>query len=174
MAERPLDREVRGQTPQKGNDVTPQTTIQGLTFFPVPDFDGPTASFGAPASAFFDRRNLPNVPKKFEDMAQGLFFSGGKLPDFSPKVDRKKAFAALSAWLGSFAPAHEAKIATAAYALWLWTDDAAMAVVPDVEPEKTAKTKRGSARAQRRHGMAPNGPHERAAEGGPLDAVVGR
>jgi hypothetical protein len=93
-------------------------------------------------------------------MAQGLFFSGGKLPDFSPKVDRKKAFAALSAWLGSFAPAHEEKIATAAYALWLWTDDAALSTAPTAEPEKPAtkaKTKRGSARAQRRHGTAPNG-----------------
>lgn len=139
--------------------MTPQTTIQGLTFFPVPDFDGPTSAFGAPASAFFDRRNLPDVPRKFEDMAQGLFFSGGKLPDFSPKVDRKKAFAALSAWLGSFAPAHEEKIATAAYALWLWTDDAALSTAPTAEPEKPAtkaKTKRGSARAQRRHGTAPN------------------
>lgn len=55
--------------------MTPQTTIQGLTFFPVPDFDGPTSAFGAPASAFFDRRNLPDVPRKFEDMAQGLLDS---------------------------------------------------------------------------------------------------
>lgn len=139
--------------------MTPQTTIQGLTFYPVPNFDGPTAAFGAPASAFFDRRNLPDVPKKFEDMAQGLFFSGGKIPDFSPKVDRKKAFTALSAWLGSFAPAHEAKIATAAYALWLWTDDAALETAPATEqepPAKKGKIQRGSARAQRRQGTAPN------------------
>jgi hypothetical protein len=139
--------------------VTPQTTIQGLTFFPVPDFDGPTAAFGAPASAFFDRRNLPDVPRKFEDMAQGLFSSGGKVPEFSPKVDRKKAFAALSAWLGSFAPAHESKIATAAYALWLWTDEAALSVQSaEAAPQETkAKTGRGAARAARRQGKAPNG-----------------
>lgn len=153
-----MDVGVRGLTPQKGNDVTPQTTIQGLTFFPVPDFDGPTAAFGAPASAFFDRRNLPDVPMKFEDMAQGLFSSGGKVPEFSPKVDRKKAFAALSAWLRSFAPAHESKIATVAYALWLWTDEAALSVQSaEAAPQETkAKTGRGAARAARRQGKAPN------------------
>lgn len=144
--------------PQKGKYVTPQTTIQGLTFFPVPDFDGPTAAFGAPASAFFDRRNLPDVPRHFSDMASSLFFSGGNVPDFSPKVDRKKAFAALSAWLGSWAPAHEAKIATAAYALWLWTDDAALGAqsTEAAPPATKAKTGRGAARAARRQGNAPN------------------
>jgi len=144
--------------------VTPQATIQGLTFFPVPEFDGPTAAFGARESAFFDRRNLPKVPREFEDMAQGLFFNGGKLPELSPKVDKKKALTALSAWLGSFAPTHEAKIATAAYALWLWTNDAALnqqdAAQPEQvkqqQPAKAKKTARGTARADRRHGKDPN------------------
>ena len=103
--------------------MTPQKTIEGLTFFPVPEFDRLTCAFGAEESAFFSRDNLPKVPREFEYMAQGLFFNGGEVPEFSPKIDRKKAFAALSAWLCSFAPSHEAKIATAAYALWLWSND---------------------------------------------------
>jgi hypothetical protein len=141
----------------KGNDVKPQTKIKGLTFFPVPEFNAPTVVFGADERAFFKRHDLPDVPAKFEDIAQNLFFSGGKVPELHPRVNRQKAFAALSAWLKSFAPAHEAKIATAAYALWLWTDDTVLDTAPIAvaEPKlevKNQKTPRGSARKQRRAG----------------------
>lgn len=101
---------------------TPTLTRDGLTFFPIPTFDGPACAFGADAGAYFNRRGLPKVPRKYEDIIQSLFFSGGKLPDLQPLVDRAAAMRALQAWLRSFAPAHEAKIATAAYALWVWTE----------------------------------------------------
>lgn len=106
--------------------MKPQKEINGIVFFPVPEFSDVSAVFGASESAFFDRRKLPEVPERFEKMANDLFFSGEKPPEFSSKVDRKKAATAIRAWLGSFAPAHEAKVATVAYALWLWTNDKAL------------------------------------------------
>ncbi len=106
--------------------MTPQKEINGLTFFPVPDVSDVDMALGARASRFFNRRNLPDVPRQFKDMAENLFFNGGNLPDLSPKVDRVKATRVIRAWLGSFAPAHEAKIATVGYALWLWTDQASL------------------------------------------------
>lgn len=102
-------------------DSIPSATKDGLTFFPVPRFDGPSQAFGASESAFFNRRKLPEVPHKFKDIVNGLFFKGGQLQEFDPRVDRKLAMAAFRAWVGSFAPAHESKVATAAYALWVWT-----------------------------------------------------
>lgn len=97
-------------------------TMKGLTFFPVPEFQDVAIAFGADRSCFFDRNDLPDVPAKYERMANTLFFKGGELPKFLDGVDREKAKRALTAWLSSFAPAHEAKIATAGYALWLWTE----------------------------------------------------
>ena len=113
-----------------GVDV-PSATKDGLTFFPVPEFDDLSIAFGAGEKSYFDRRNLPDVPKKFEDAAGSLFFSGGKLPEFDPRVDVKKASRAVRALLSSFAPSHEAKEATVAYAFWVWSTpkaiDAALA-----------------------------------------------
>ena len=106
--------------------MSPQKEIKGITFFPVPEFSDVAAAFGADEAQFFSRHELPDVPRKYEDMAQALFSKGGALPELHPSVDRKKALTALRAWLGSFAPAHEAKIATAGYALWLWTDPDAL------------------------------------------------
>lgn len=45
----------------------PTVTMKGLTFWPIPSFDGPSAAFGADESAFFNRRDLPTVPRKWED-----------------------------------------------------------------------------------------------------------
>ena len=106
--------------------MIPKKIINGLTFYPVPTFDHLEITFGAPLTAFFDRRKLPDIPKRFNDMASILFFSGVALPDLSPKIDKIKAHNALSAWLGSFAPSQEAKLATVGYALWLWTNKTAM------------------------------------------------
>ncbi len=111
--------------------ITPTTTKDGLTFFPVPDFDGPSRAFGAELSAYFNRRTLPEVPSKYEDIIGKLFFTGGKLPDLQPGVDRAKATACIGALLASFAPAHEAKITTAAYALWVWCEG-------DLKPQPSA------------------------------------
>lgn len=102
----------------------PAVTCKGLTFLPIPEFDGPAAAFGAPASAYFDRHDTPDVPRPFKDEASRLFFSGGKWPDFGADVDAAKARSAIMAWLRSFAPAHEAKEATVAYALWVWSPEA--------------------------------------------------
>jgi hypothetical protein len=50
-----------------------------------------------------------------------LFFEGGELPKFDPRVDVAKAARAARALLSSFAPAHEQKEATVAYAFWVWS-----------------------------------------------------
>lgn len=105
----------------------PTAKMNGVTFWPIPDFDDLSAVSGARANAYFKRNDLPEVPRKYEDMAQELFFSGGALPEFAPQVDRAKARKAVMAWLSSWEPAHEAKIATVGYALWLWTDEKAIA-----------------------------------------------
>lgn len=100
--------------------------MKGLVFWPIPAFDGPSCAFGADERAFFNRRELPEVPRVWQDKANALFFSGGELPDFAPQVDKAQASRAIRAWLSSWAPAHEAKIATVAYAMWLWTTPAAL------------------------------------------------
>lgn len=107
--------------------AAPATTCKGLTFLPVPKFDGPAAAFWAPESAFFNRHDLPKVPREFEDEVHRLFFRGGEWPALGADVDQKAAKMAIAAWLHSFAPAHEAKVATVAYALWVWSPAAAEA-----------------------------------------------
>ena len=110
----------------------PEKTIDGITFYPIPEFSDAEEVFGAHLNRYFDRHHLPGVPEKYENMASSLFFKGGgNHLAFHKSVDKCKAFKALRAWLSSWAPAHEAKMATVAYALWLWTHDTAL----DGEPE---------------------------------------
>lgn len=45
------------------DNVLPKAVINGLTFWPVPAFNDPEVVFGAGREAFFDRCNLPDVPK---------------------------------------------------------------------------------------------------------------
>lgn len=104
---------------------SPAVQCKHLTFLPVPEFDGPTIVFGAGEQSFFNRRDLPEVPRRYEEEVSRMFFSGGSWPEFGADVDAPKAKQALRAWLGSFAPAHEAKVATVAYALWVWSPEAA-------------------------------------------------
>lgn len=106
---------------------TPAATKDGLTFWPIPNFSDADMAFGADAKAYFNRRSLPKVPYELERLVNALFFNGGSLPEMAPEVDRQAAMRAVRAWLTSFAPAHEAKIATVAYALWVWTTPAALA-----------------------------------------------
>jgi hypothetical protein len=80
-------------------------------------------AFGANASAYFDRRDLPEIPRSFEKKASDLFFKGGGI-EVSDDIDALKATRAIRAWLSSFAPSHESKEATVAYALWCWSDEA--------------------------------------------------
>ena len=102
---------------------SPLSSLNGVTFWPVPEFTDVEIAFGPRGgeSAYLPRRNLPSVPRELEDLVQGLFFKGGALPELSSQVDAAKAMRAVKAWLRSFAPAHESKITTVAYALWVWT-----------------------------------------------------
>lgn len=100
----------------------PELTKDGLTFFPIPDVNDSNTAFGLGKDKYFDRRKRPYVPKKYENMIHDLFFSGGTLPVFKSGVDRTQAARYLNAMLRSWAPAHESKVATAAYALWVWAE----------------------------------------------------
>jgi len=106
----------------KNSDNKPQLKIKGLTFFPIPTFDGPAQIFGADKSRYFNRYDIPDIPKKYENMVESLFFRGGKLPEMKPEVDRGEAMAATRAWLSSWAPAYEAKMGTVSYAFWVWCE----------------------------------------------------
>ena len=119
-------------------NTLPEPACKGLTFLPVPEFDEPAAVFGADYSAFFNRHDLPPVPREHEATVDRLFFEGGRYPDFGADVDATKAKRAIRAWLCSFAPAHEAKVATVAYALWVWSPSSA---------EARAKAKKSEERA---------------------------
>jgi single-strand DNA-binding protein len=94
---------------------------------PIPEFGAPAQAFGAREGSYFNRRSLPQVPRKYTDEAERLFFGGGPLPEFAPQVDKQKAMQATRALLSSFAPSHEAKIATVGYAFWVWSTPDALA-----------------------------------------------
>lgn len=101
-------------------DTTPAATHKGITFWPIPHVSDEHVAFGMPGSAYFPRHDLPDVPQRFEDEARRLFFRGGKMSDLHPAVDRLLAARWLQAHFRSFAPSHEAKEATVAYAIWVW------------------------------------------------------
>lgn len=102
-------------------DVQPEAMKAGLIFWPIPDTTPMDATCGLALSQYFDRRALPEVPRQYEEAVTQLFFQGGHLPALAKGVDIAKARRRLQALLRSFEPAHEAKIATAAYALWVWS-----------------------------------------------------
>lgn len=108
------------------SSAIPQAAFAGLTFFPVPTFSDPQIVFGADSKCYFNRRELPEIPKQYADHAQRLMFNGGELPNFDPRVDKNLAHRATRALLCSFEPAHEAKIATVGYAFWVWSTSAAI------------------------------------------------
>lgn len=102
-----------------------------LPVFPVPDFDAPTAAFGASRKDYLTREQLGdwhdmNLRTPFHEAASGLFFKGGKLSDygltFKPEIDPAKAMRAIRALLGSWDPKHEIKHCTVAVALANWCD----------------------------------------------------
>jgi hypothetical protein len=105
----------------------PDVTCKGFTFLPVPVFDDVTVAFGPQESAYFNRHDLPKVPRQYEAIVDRLFASGGEWPAFGDDVNKTNAKRAIKAWLCSFAPAHESKIATVAYALWVWSPESAEA-----------------------------------------------
>lgn len=104
------------------NAQKPELKKDGLQFFPIPEFGAPEVAFGAGEENYFPRYSLPEVPEKYKSMANALMFKGGELPKFQKTIDRSKAYRYTQAMLSSFAPAHEAKIATVAYAFWVWAE----------------------------------------------------
>jgi hypothetical protein len=104
----------------------PNAVEKGLTFYPMPEFTDAEIAFGADVSSYFNRRDLPMVPREFKSAAMDLFYNGGKLPEFDKRVDREKAMRAVRALLSSFAPAHESKEATVGYAFWVWSSPEAI------------------------------------------------
>jgi hypothetical protein len=107
--------------------TNPPVTCKGLTFLPVPKFNELDVALGADVSAYFDRHDRPDVPQEFQNEFHRMFFRGGKWPELGADVDVLEARMAIMAWLRSWAPAHEAKEATVAYALWVWSPAAAEA-----------------------------------------------
>lgn len=104
----------------------PAIECKGLVFWPIPVFTGDDVFIGARADRFFPRGDLPQVPSKYTDLASSLFFRGGAIvPHVGSDVNPRLATVALRSLLGSFEPAHEAKIATAGYLLWVLSPEAA-------------------------------------------------
>lgn len=97
----------------------PKKRAGKITFYPIPDF-------GKKSPKFFGRHESHDVPRKYIDMANEIFFKGGVLPKMHDAVNIAKARNALVAWLSSYEPPHEAKMETAGYALWLYTHPTAL------------------------------------------------
>jgi hypothetical protein len=98
-----------------------------------PKFDGISTAFGA------DQRDYPSydtIPEQFHCCSNtpfnkafsGLFFHGGKLSDFDLSwkagIDQNEAMRTIRALMCSWAPKHEVKEATVAWALSEWCDHA--------------------------------------------------
>ncbi len=101
--------------------MKPLHKIKGITFYPIPEVSDAELAFGSESSAYFDRYDLPEIPTEYVNKATSLMFAGGTL-ELPPEIDAEKATRAVQAWLTSYAPAHEAKMATVGYALWLWSN----------------------------------------------------
>jgi hypothetical protein len=109
--------------------MKPQKEINGLTFYPIPEFPefyGVLLIYGNAIPKYFNIHELPEIPKEYKDMAQTFFITCRKIPVFHPKINREKAIRALWIWLSDFTRPYEVKIATVGYALWLWTDPTAL------------------------------------------------
>lgn len=114
----------------------------------IPEFTDLDAAFGAKLRAY---PATPDIPKEFYDrhnnrfcdIANALFFNGGTLAQhglqFKAEIDRAKAMRAIKAWLCSFEPAHEHKIATVGYALSQWCEKAAETPAKQSQSRKSKK-----------------------------------
>ena len=63
---------------------------------------------------------LNSYDNKWVSLVSGLFYKGGNLPATKPGIDAKAARRHIGTVLGSYEPAHEHKIAGAAYLASLW------------------------------------------------------
>jgi len=101
-----------------------------LGSFEVPGFTALDATFGAGLKTYPPMAMIPaefqTWSGKYQDIVSSLFFKGGRLEDHNIKlrtgIDHKAAMTAIRAWMGSFAPKHEHKTATVAWALSEWTE----------------------------------------------------
>src|SRR5260221_475266 len=96
----------------------------------IPKFTDLNAAFGAEEK---DYPKWHDIPQEFHNLrhlgceiASQIFFKGGRLSDygvqFKPGVDQNSAMRAIRAWLCSFAPKHEVKIATVGMAISDWCE----------------------------------------------------
>lgn len=123
-----LKREVEQATAQKAEAVPAVGLNVGNHQFPV--FDGPAAVFGADGRAYPKREDIPaqfyNGNTPFNRAFSTLFYKGGSLDQFGLSfkagINRAQAMTALRALMCSFAPKHEIKEATVAWALSEWCD----------------------------------------------------
>jgi hypothetical protein len=94
--------------------------------FNVHEFDDMDAAFGAQIQHYPPMHSIPEVDRKYSKIVSSLFFKGGNLSDhglqFKPDIDQQKATKAIRAFMHSFAPKHEHKTATVAWALSEWCE----------------------------------------------------
>jgi hypothetical protein len=83
-----------------------------MTKIEFPDVSDVDVSFGGYPKDFFNKALQKESPEKYQNMAQSLFFSGGKLNlnDDLPDEYVTKGIRILKAIIGSFTPKHEHKI----------------------------------------------------------------
>lgn len=101
-----------------------------LGSFEVRPFTGLDAAFGADIRDYPPMASIPvefqRHSGKYQDVVSALFFRGGSLADHGLKlkdsIDKRSAMAAIRAYMCSFAPQHEHKTATVAWALSEWTE----------------------------------------------------
>lgn len=93
-------------------------------------FSGADMAFGADGRDYPSREMIPavfhsgNTP--YNKAFCGLFFRGGRLSDYGLSwkdgIDQKEAMVTIRALMSSFAPKHEIKEATVAWAFSEWCD----------------------------------------------------
>lgn len=123
-----LKRQVQ-QTDQTQQSNKPAVGLKvGEHQFPV--FDGVAAAFGAQGLDYPSRENIPaqfyNGNTPYNRAFSTLFFQGGSLDQFGLSfkagIDHTQAMTAIRALMCSWAPKHEIKEATVAWALSEWCD----------------------------------------------------
>lgn len=109
-------------------ELVSTSSLPPLGEFSIPNFDKVSIIFGAELRQYPHYESIPQEFRRghtvFNKAASGLFFRGGRLEDFGVQfragINPGIARAAIHAWLCSFAPPHEQKEATVAWALSVW------------------------------------------------------
>lgn len=131
-ANKKLADEAKGQEAHE-RAVREWTALPNLKLgdFVVPKFEGISTVFGADISEYPPMEMIPPEFKswsgRYPNIVSSLFFKGGKFEDhgirLKPNISKMLAMSAIRAWMCSFAPKHEHKTATVAWALSQWTED---------------------------------------------------